>query len=739
MSLARARTSGPLGTLQKQADQLKSKIDEVTAITKKWSFKSAEEPQVITCHDNCIQYKIEASTLLLQANNLQKHEEPEAVSNFEQKKMDEVKRLQNFQMRLDKIMETMEELENGDNLRSTREKEIKEIKEDDEQEDNGDDNEEEDLSEEEYEDEEDTETEDLHEVLCDFQGEQADDLNIKVGDIVDILSKRDDGWWKAENEEGKVGMVPSTFLKKYEEEEDKEEEVSAPVSDLASPEAVIQEPVIEDSSEVNTPRTEFWLESNIWSSEDSGKQLWKGIKDQVSEPQKMDVTDVLSAMGALPAGFRPSMMYNLLLKSEEYSLRKAILPTLSESQLGFENLHWDPATDQLRKLVTRVLRSCRLWKCKMIPVPSTGVEVLSRHVRIALFDGTNILSNIRTVRAQADETKPKMWNFPTTKTGAILPSLLDGHSIVRSNNKHSNIGILFELGITYIRTPPKRLVRFSDGLLCEYSDSENEEQPESARDKLRQTGERGEMSCGWVHLKLFDEQGNAIPNKAYELNLNGGTPFEQGVEVDPSIKKRAPSSRLRLLLAANKQPKLMVQIGTPSNAKRKYMDLLPSNIILPSTFCEIVSYFRRVLVDALVRNRISTTDADLVDSPVIATFIEAAGSSDIMDAIRNLWTEKAKEFTRADKRDKDSLKDVFKSTVMETAYPLLHSNQLTKSKWADYQVESQRWQYINQTTQATKAPNGALNFFLSTSDNVEPFDNIAELTYDISDHAQLIL
>nr|XP_002127999.2 nephrocystin-1-like isoform X3 [Ciona intestinalis] len=706
MSLARARASGPLGTLQKQADQLKSKIDEVTAITKKWSFKNAEEPQVITCHENCIQYKIEASTLLLQANNLQKHEEPEAVSNFEQKKMDEVKRLQNFQMRLDKIMETMEELENGDNLRATREKEIKEIKKDEAQEDNGDDNEEEDLSEEEYEDEEDTETEDLYEVLCDFQGVQDDDLSIKVGDIVDILSKRDDGWWEAENEEGKVGMVPSTFLKKYEEEEEKEVEVSAPVSEVASPEGIIQDPVIEESSEVNTPRTEFWLESNIWASEESGKQLWKGIKDQVTEPQKMDVTDVLSAMGALPAGFRPSMMYNLLIKSEDYSLRKAMLPTLSESQLGFENLHWDPATDQLRKLVTHVLRSCRLWKCKMIPLPSAGVEVLSRHVRIALFDGTNILSNIRTVRAQADETKPKMWNFPTTKTGAILPSLLDGHSIVRSNNKHSNIGILFELGITYIRT---------------------------------QTGERGEMSCGWVHLKLFDEQGNAIPNKAYELNLNGGTPFEQGVEVDPSIKKRAPSSRLRLLLAANKQPKLMVQIGTPSNAKRKYMELLPSNIILPSTFCEIVSYFRRVLVDALVRNRISTTDADLVDSPVIATFIEAAGSSDIMDAIRNLWSEKAKEFTRADKRDKDSLKDVFKSTVMETAYPLLHSNQLTKPKWADYQVESQRWQYINQTTQATKAPNGALNFFLSTSDNVEPFDNISELTYDISDHAQLIL
>uniref|UniRef100_H2ZDQ0 SH3 domain-containing protein n=1 Tax=Ciona savignyi TaxID=51511 RepID=H2ZDQ0_CIOSA len=523
--------------------------------------------------------------------------------------------------------------------------------------------------------EDESEEADMYEVVCDFTGEQKDDLTIKTGDIVDILFKRvinvDDGWWKAENEEGKVGLVPSTYLKKYEEEEEDVEagvEVEEPTSDVQEPEQVVElkDPEIEDTT-----------------------------------TEKTDVTDVLAAMGALPAGFRPSMMHNLLTKNDDYSLRTALLPLLSPSQLGFANLHWNHATNQLRRVVTRVLRSCRLWKCKMIPVPSTGVEVMSRHVRMALFDGTNVLSNIHTVRAQAEDTKPKLWGFPTAKTDGILPSMVDGYSIVRSDCNHSNIGILFELGITYIRS---------------------------------QTGEKGEMSCGWVHLKLFDEQGNAIPNKTYELGLNGGTPYEQGVEVDPSIKKRAATNRFRALLEMDKQPKLMVQIGTPSNEKRKYLELLPSSIVLTTALTEVVSYFRRVLVDALVRNRVSSTDADLVHSPAIATFLEALAHSDIMDAIRVLWTEKTQGLTRADKRDKDNLKAVFKSVVMETAYPLLHSSGLPKAKWADVQNESQRWQYISQTIQSTKLPNGVLSYFLSSSDNVQPFD-ISELTYDvIRDH-----
>ncbi|XP_077891611.1 uncharacterized protein LOC144372066 isoform X1 [Ictidomys tridecemlineatus] len=63
------------------------------------------------------------------------------------------------------------------------------------------------------------------------------------------------------------------------------------------------------------------------------------------------------------------------------------------------------------------------------------------------------------------------------------------------------------------------------------------------------TGERGELSCGWVFLRLFDASGVPIPAKTYELFLNGGTPYEKGVEVDPSVSRRG-TAVVRCLLSA---------------------------------------------------------------------------------------------------------------------------------------------------------------------------------------------
>ncbi|XP_077891586.1 uncharacterized protein LOC144372037 isoform X2 [Ictidomys tridecemlineatus] len=65
----------------------------------------------------------------------------------------------------------------------------------------------------------------------------------------------------------------------------------------------------------------------------------------------------------------------------------------------------------------------------------------------------------------------------------------------------------------------------------------------------KSTGERGELSCGWVFLRLFDASGVPIPAKTYELFLNGGTPYEKGVEVDPSVSRRG-TAVVRCLLSA---------------------------------------------------------------------------------------------------------------------------------------------------------------------------------------------
>jgi len=71
------------------------------------------------------------------------------------------------------------------------------------------------------------------------------------------------------------------------------------------------------------------------------------IRTTLFQTGKTDVTDVLAAMGAFPAGFRPSTLHNLTKKGPQYSLRNAILPKLTESNLAFHDLFLDPVTTQV--------------------------------------------------------------------------------------------------------------------------------------------------------------------------------------------------------------------------------------------------------------------------------------------------------------------------------------------------------------------------------------------------------
>lgn len=98
------------------------------------------------------------------------------------------------------------------------------------------------------------------------------------------------------------------------------------------------------------------------------------------------------------------------------------------------------------------------------------------------------------------------------------------------------------------------------------------------------TGERGELSCGWAFLKLSDGSGNPLPNRCvthhfscwvcvnfektlillwlfktpnrclcvyvyvwrtYELQVNGGTPYEKYVTVEASMAKGCKHTQLR--------------------------------------------------------------------------------------------------------------------------------------------------------------------------------------------------
>ncbi|XP_077893756.1 nephrocystin-1-like isoform X3 [Ictidomys tridecemlineatus] len=279
-----------------------------------------------------------------------------------------------------------------------------------------------------------------------------------------------------------------------------------PVSTLFQPcDKEEEQATSEEGSEEDTGGTEGESEAN--QRTDTRRSA---VQKAISE---MNTMGVLTSMGAIPAGFRPSTLSQLLEEGNQFRASYFLQPDLTASQLAFRDLMWDAKTGTIKSRPSRVSLILTLWSCKMIPLPGTSIQVLSRHVCLCLFDGSKVLSNIHTVRATWQPKKPKTWTF--------LPrSLASCHACSMA---------------TVLSGPILHLQTWEYYLNLEF---------------LRNsTGERGELSCGWVFLRLFDASGVPIPAKTYELFLNGGTPYEKGVEVDPSVSRRG-TAVVRCLLSA---------------------------------------------------------------------------------------------------------------------------------------------------------------------------------------------
>ncbi|XP_031453703.1 nephrocystin-1 isoform X3 [Phasianus colchicus] len=419
---------------------------------------------------------------------------------------------------------------------------------------------------------------------------------------------------------------------------------------------------------------------------------WSAVRKAITES---DTVEMLATMGAVPAGFRLSTLSQLLEQGNQFRASYFLQPKLTPSQLAFKDLVWDSEKNTICPTPTRVSLIVTLCSCKTIPLPAASIQVLSRHIRLCLFDGNRVLSNIHTVRATWQPKNPHMWTFSPRVTG-ILPSLLDGDCFARSNSLSSDIGLLFELGITYIRNS---------------------------------TGERQELSCGWAFQKLFTSDGMPVPSKMYELLLNGGTPYERGVEVDPSLSRRAGSGVLHQLISLKKQPVLVVKLRSLSTQSKDILNLLPETLIGSMCYIHLLIFYRQILGDALLRERINMQSAELICNPILATFPQLMDQPDLMDALRSAWADRERTLKKSEKRDREFLKSVFILVYHDSVFPLLRSTLLPSYKWAEEESEASRWRVIADFLRKSRENDGALQSLLSSENTHTAFD-ISELAYD---------
>ncbi|XP_059798403.1 nephrocystin-1 isoform X4 [Balaenoptera ricei] len=588
------RERDPLQSLQRRNQELKQQVDDLLSESRLKGALEASKRRDI--YQRCIQLKqaIDENKNTLQ--KLSKADEPAPVGSYDQKKEEE----HNL---LDKLTHQLQELAVSISRENVTETGALTEGEDD------DNSAEEDEEEEEEEEEDEEATSGEYIAVGDFTAQQVGDLTFKKGEILLIIEKNPDGWWMAKNAKGNKGLIPRTYLEPYNKEEGEES----------------SEEGSEEDVEVGDETAEG---AEVKQRTDSH---WSAVRKAISE--QINTVDVLTTMGAIPAGFRPSTLFQLLEEGNQFRASYFLQPALTTSQLAFRDLMWDAKTGSIRSRPSRVSLILTLWSCKMIPLPGASIQVLSRHVRFCLFDGN------------------------------------------------------------------------------------------------KSTGERGELSCGWVFLKLFDASGIPIPAKTYELFLNGGTPYEKGVEVDPSVSRRAHGSVFHQMMTVRRQPQLLVKLRSLNRRSRNMLSLLPETLIGSMCSVHLLIFYRQILGDVLLKDRMSMHSADLISNPVLATFPKLLEQPDIMDALRSSWAEKESALKRSDKRDKELLKAVFLLVYHDCVLPLLHSALLPPFRWAEEETEAARWKVIADFLKQNRENEGALQALLSPAGLHEPFD-ISEQTYD---------
>ncbi|XP_038151645.1 nephrocystin-1 [Cyprinodon tularosa] len=679
---------GQLQLVQGEVDEVKRKVDD---LEKEVESQHGSKEEAFQRYQ---ELQLSAEKTLKTLQTLTKADEPAPVGNYDQRKLEEEVRLQNVLKRLVTLSLKLSPPGPSSEVgKATKNEDSDNIDDDSDDDDDS---------------EKDSDRDgmgtgggstsekppsqsgpEMYTVLSDFKAEQEGDLSVQSGEVLKIIKKAADGWWLAQDTKGNRGVVPKTFLK-----------ISSGVNDEDDEEDDDEDDDEEDDEIKQSEQEEEEDEDQTDDGKESKASNWSTVRKALTE---IDTTDVLSAMGAIPSGFRPSSLTKLLMEEgERYRGSHYIQPELSQSQLSFKDLFLDPDTGKVR---AREVRNCvcfNVWSCKMIPTPGVGVQVLSRHIRLCAFDGAQVLSNIHTVRALYTSKNPKTWSFSPRVT-SILPTILDGDCFLRCSSLSPNIGILFELGVTFLRNS---------------------------------TGERGDLSCGWAYLKLTDDGGNPLPNRTYELPVYGGTPYEKDVMLEATASRRSPGGVFQQMLQARRQPKLIVKLKSPNSRTRTQLSLLPDTLLYCLSCVHLLALYRQLLADTLLMDRPTMQNADLICSPILSTFPMLLDQTDLLDALRSVWLEAETSMSRAQKRDLSYLKQEFSKVYLSSVYFLLHSPSLPSYRWADLPSEEQRARVIYTTLedlknhQPTTGQSGAPGVFFDSSHSHLAFD-IQELTFDL--------
>jgi hypothetical protein len=237
--------------------------------------------------------------------------------------------------------------------------------------------------------------------LYEYQGATEEELCFSAGDKFIIVNKENEDWWFVRNDEQMEGYVPSTYFKQG----------GGSVSESNSEESESQESFSEEEveSEAESETKKISEEGDEFDSEEEKEvsEVLRSVREK-KRPRtpltgvgvKLLPPEPLEGFSQMPIGYRRSTLF------ENYNKGIGrtpdwLIPEVGTSAIDFKHLFLD-TKGHVRKIqvlnISLVKTPCTIafsiLDAKSIASPPLTLNVIGRHVRLALFDRTNIKSNI---------------------------------------------------------------------------------------------------------------------------------------------------------------------------------------------------------------------------------------------------------------------------------------------------------------------------------------------------------
>ncbi|CAF3362720.1 unnamed protein product [Rotaria socialis] len=448
-------------------------------------------------------------------------------------------------------------------------------------------------------------------VLRNFESVYSDDLTINQGEILILIEQQTKNWWLFKNAETQQqGLVSVNHI------------------------------------------------------EALSRAINKELRHRITSPvSPSTLVDIVQSKGYIPSGFIASDLAPLV-DDEQYKLFYTLMPTMTDSNLALADITWDYDTDQIHTEKVKYQKILTLQKCSRIPkMKNDKIKVLNYCVRVCLYDGFHIISNIHSIRAfKSKKTKrhhsTQSWIFTKNDDKTFVdeqPKLL-----IRSNEMDP-------------KTPTYLLMQLSQ--YCE----------------LRTNNERCEIGCGSAMIPIDDNQPSRIRRiKSYNEFLKGGHFYELNVDLD-SKYKQYHSMGFKGKLDQQKKARIQFSLEPTDKNSDLLYDYLPvTSMIVPLNLVKIVAIYRHELAYHLEkRSHENVLSSAPLHSKFLSTFYQTLEQPDLINIFNTLCHEH-KKLNIAQERQQCIL--IYESYI----YALLFYRKLKPYNFHDGKERRQRKQIIRE-------------------------------------------